>query len=54
MRMIGSVLIALMFMVIGGEMHITINKVISVSKEITQKLAPGIHYIAEEISNRTK
>lgn len=54
MRLIGSLLIALTLMVIGGEFHITVSKVVSVAKEIKNKVSPEIHSLAQEIANGTK
>jgi hypothetical protein len=54
MRIIGSLLIALMFMVIGGEFHITISTVVSVAKQIKEKASPMIHAVSQELANSTK
>jgi hypothetical protein len=53
-HIIGSLLIALTLMVIGGEFHITISKVVSVAKAVKEKVAPEVHYLAQEIAESTK
>lgn len=54
MRFIGTLLIALSLMVIGGEFHITVSTVVSVAKTIKEKVAPEVHALAQELANSTK
>ncbi len=54
MRLIGSLLIALTLMVIGGEFHITVSKVATVAKAIKEKVQPEFHALAQEVANSTK
>jgi hypothetical protein len=54
MRLLGSLLIALMLVVIGGEFHITVKTVVNVAKEITNKISPAIHEVSQDIANSTK
>lgn len=54
MRLLGSLLIALTLVVLGGEFHITISTVVSVVKQIQTKVSPAIHAVSQEIANSTK